>query len=135
MGIPFGCYQCRGFNPTCSQCGGAAYHLRQDSLIWLARRPPMKTEMTADEQLTKWVGGVSSCPNERGECCPDFSCCTGKIAPLIEREAFAKAHRGGDEATRERMCMGFLGAEFLSEDICIADPDAARLALETTIDA
>lgn len=70
----------------------------------------------SNEQIKKWVGGVSehnmvdrisSVVDANGvvvdfytlpgaECCPDFSCCTGVIWPLSERQAFVEAHKKGD---------------------------------------
>jgi hypothetical protein len=61
--------------------------------------------MNADEQLQGWLRGEPKCPNDRGECCPDFSCCVPELlAPEIERRAFVDA----DQETREEMLMGFL---------------------------
>jgi len=81
-------------------------------------------KLTPNEQVERWVAGESICPNVAGECCPDFSCCTGNLAPLIEREAFARAHKDGDERTRMRMLMGFLGNAFSAEAIHIVDTEA-----------
>ena len=63
--------------------------------------------MTADEQLELWVLGESRCPNDRDECCPDFSCCMPKLlADKKVREAFANA----DDEARAAMLGMFLGA-------------------------
>lgn len=63
--------------------------------------------MTADEQLAEWVKGNSQCPNDRDECCPDFSCCQPELlADEATRIAFADA----TEETRFSMLGGFLGA-------------------------
>ena|ERR1051325_12126680 len=59
---------------------------------------------TPDEQLQRWLAGEPVCPNTRHECCPDFSCCTGKIWPEEKRRAFV----AGDDATREKMLVGAL---------------------------
>ena len=68
------------------------------------------------EQIKKWLSGVSEHNTvdrissvvdkdgvevdfyilPGGECCPDFSCCTGVIWPLSERQAFVEAHKKGD---------------------------------------
>ena len=68
------------------------------------------------EQIKKWLSGVSEHNTvdrissvvdkdgvevdfyilTGGECCPDFSCCTGVIWPLSERQAFVEAHKKGD---------------------------------------
>lgn len=62
--------------------------------------------MNTDEQLTLWVDGKSFCPNDDGECCPDFSCCRPELlAPEDERTLFAKAN----DEIRHGMLMGFLG--------------------------
>ena len=77
----------------------------------------------SNEQIKKWMGGVSehnmvdrissvvdangavvdfyTLPG--GECCPDFSCCTGEIWPLEKRLDFDKAIQEGDQKTRQRM--------------------------------
>lgn len=61
--------------------------------------------MTTDEQLQAWLAGEPKCPDEHGQCCPDFSCCVPKLlAPKHERRAFVNA----TQETREEMCMGFL---------------------------
>jgi hypothetical protein len=58
--------------------------------------------MTSNEQLTEWLKGNSLCPNDRGECCPDFSCCSPTLlADKKSRRVFVD----GDEETRH----GFLG--------------------------
>jgi len=67
--------------------------------------------MTPEKQLSEWVKGNPFCPNDRGECCPDFSCCNPKLlAPEDVRRKFLDA----DQATREGMCMHFLGAGIAS---------------------
>lgn len=65
--------------------------------------------MTVEEQLKKWVDGNPVHNHERGECCPDFSCCTGKLASLHVRERFTKAYRDNDEDTIMQMLGMFLG--------------------------
>jgi hypothetical protein len=62
--------------------------------------------MTCEEQLEKWVVGISEHNRERDECCPDFSCCQSKYkASEDERRTF----RDRPEL-RDSMLMGFLGA-------------------------
>ena len=62
--------------------------------------------MTPDEQMEKWVNGVSIHNLERDECCPDFSCCNpSSAAPIAQRILF----RNRPEL-RDAMLMGFLGA-------------------------
>lgn len=61
--------------------------------------------MTGEQQLRLWVAGRPKCPNDRDECCPDFSCCRPKLLwPKAKRVAFLKAN----QATREQMLMGAL---------------------------
>lgn len=72
--------------------------------------------MTADEQIEKWVNGESICPNDNGECCPDFSCCNPKLKrSKEEREAFAAA----SQEERENMLWGYLGSLVLTFDMPI----------------
>jgi hypothetical protein len=64
-------------------------------------------KISADEQLERWVKGEALCPNESGECCPDFGCCVEELLwPPEKRRKFAEADRG----TRAKMVMGALGA-------------------------
>ena len=63
--------------------------------------------MTCDEQLTEWVKGNPIHNDERGECCPDFSCCQPHLL-ASERERIV--FRDADETTRNSMLMMFLGA-------------------------
>jgi hypothetical protein len=57
---------------------------------------------TPDEQLALWVQGKPVCPNDRHECCPDFSCCRPKLLwPEAVRLRFAAAGQG----EREKMMM------------------------------
>lgn len=65
--------------------------------------------MTPAEQLDKWVEGESLCPNDRDECCPDFSCCTDAETPREVKEAFRAAYLRRDHEMMERFCFGFLG--------------------------
>lgn len=61
---------------------------------------------TSEEQLARWVEGDSVCPNDRHECCPDFSCCKPELQWSAEkRQKFASATQG----EREKMLMGALG--------------------------
>lgn len=62
---------------------------------------------TSEEQLARWVAGESVCPNDRHECCPDFSCCKPEFKwPLEKRQKFLAAGQG----EREKMLMGSFGA-------------------------
>ena len=76
--------------------------------------------MTPKEQLEEWVNGNPIHNQERDECCPDFSCCGGNMAPKIERERFAKAFYDGDESLQMEMLMMFLGNAFSDKNIYIA---------------
>ena len=61
--------------------------------------------MTSEEQLARWVQGISIHNDDRGECCPDFSCCQkGFTATKEERELFASR-----PDVRDSMLMMFLG--------------------------
>ena len=63
--------------------------------------------MTSDEQLAEWVKGNSLCPNDKGECCADFSCCVPELlADIKTREVFAAA----TDEKRKSMLGMFLGA-------------------------
>ncbi len=60
--------------------------------------------MTSEQQLELWVKGDPRCPNDQGECCPDFSCCRRELLlPLAERERFV-----AEPSRREEMMMGAL---------------------------
>ena len=65
--------------------------------------------MTADEQLKSWLEGNPKCPSDRGECCPDFSCCNPKarVSKRLRKE-FYKAHLNNDKEKIHQMLMGFL---------------------------
>lgn len=65
--------------------------------------------MKAEEQLKLWVDGNPMHNEERDECCPDFSCCSGSISPLAIRKKFAKAYRKNDEKVIYEMLTEFLG--------------------------
>ena len=72
-------------------------------------REGIKSTLTPDDQLEQWVAGESLCPNTRGECCPDFSCCTPELlADYTTRRAFLDAT---DESRMSFLGM-FLGAAF-----------------------
>lgn len=71
--------------------------------------------MTPAEQLDLWVEGKSCCPNDRGECCPDFSCCVPEVlAPLEMRQMFRDAPE-----RREAMLFGFLGAALATQPVSV----------------
>ncbi len=71
----------------------------------------VKIVETHEEQLQLWVSGQSvhvKSNIEDYECCPDFSCCGGDLAPLKTREAFKAAVDRNDSKTIAEMCMNFL---------------------------
>ena len=53
---------------------------------------------------------------EGGECCPEFSCCGGKLWPEKKRFLFAELHRKGDQEATTMMLMGSIG-ELTAETI------------------
>ena len=65
--------------------------------------------MTPDEQLDEWLKGNPIHNDDRDECCPDFSCCRGIMAPDATRKCFAKAFKDGDDETVNQMLLMFLG--------------------------
>ena len=65
--------------------------------------------MTIEEQLLEWEKGNPLHNPDRDECCPDFSCCTGKIAPPATRARFVQACNEKDAETTHSMLMMFLG--------------------------
>lgn len=61
--------------------------------------------MTPDEQLDRWLVGDAQCPNDDGECCPDFSCCDPSIAASMEEKlAFVE----GTDHVRNHLMLKFL---------------------------
>lgn len=62
--------------------------------------------MTPDEQLDQWCQGMSVHNTERGECCPDFSCCRPALAAPMEQRLLFRDR----PELRPAMLMGFLGA-------------------------
>lgn len=70
-----------------------------------------KLPKTPEEQLDLWCEGksVHRDADDGGECCPDFSCCSPDLAiPIEERKKFRAAYHAKDDATCDRMAMGFL---------------------------
>lgn len=67
----------------------------------------MSRQLTPERQLEGWLAGRPSCPNTRGECCPDFSCCKPELMADEEtRRRFVDA----EDLDRHSMLAGFLGA-------------------------
>ena len=83
--------------------------------------------MEVDEQLNEWVKGNSMHNYEKGECCPDFSCCEDINTPLDVRERFAKAHYDGDDETCSMMLMMFLGELLKGQNIYIAGDEPGEV--------
>ena len=79
--------------------------------------------MTPDEQLQKWIKDDPQCPNENGDCCPDFSCCAKGInTPQEVKEKFAEAYRKNEplDAYYMTFLAGMLAAEGKDGDVYIA---------------
>lgn len=77
--------------------------------------------MKPEKQLELWVKGESVHNDERGECCPDFSCCKPHLlAPEHERKAFLEADQKGDTRTTMIMEFEFLGRAFASPKVYVA---------------
>ena len=77
--------------------------------------------MKPEKQLELWVKGESVHNDERGECCPDFSCCKPwLLAPEHERKAFSEASQKGDDKTTTSMLYEFLGRAFASPKVYVA---------------
>lgn len=68
--------------------------------------------MKTDKQLDQWLIGNPVHNKEDDECCPDFSCCNGNIAPKDVRERFVKAFNDDDKKTQIEMLGMFLGQAF-----------------------
>ncbi len=77
--------------------------------------------MEISEQLDEWVKGNPIHNKTRDECCPDFSCCNGRLAPKNVRERFAKAYYEGDKETQYQMLSMFLGEVFAGKNVYVAD--------------
>lgn len=80
----------------------------------------MSDKESVEHQLKLWVEGNPVHNDIRGECCPDFSCCNGNIAPIEQRERFAQACSEGDEHTKMEMLGMFLGNAFSGEKVYVA---------------
>ena len=76
--------------------------------------------MTNEEQLDQWLKGNPVHDKERDICCPDFSCCTGDIAPLEVRKRFVKAYYEKDNKAVNQMLMMFLGVALQGKNAYIA---------------
>lgn len=63
-------------------------------------------------QLEQWLNGNPMHDKERDLCCPDFSCCSGRISPIDQRERFVKAVNENDEHTKNEMLGMFLCEQF-----------------------
>jgi len=76
--------------------------------------------MTSDEQLEKWVNGISEHNATRGECCPDFSCCNPALKWPEEQRKLFRDH----PEVRQEMLMMSLGALLSGKNvyICGSEP-------------
>lgn len=72
----------------------------------------MNEAQSIQYQIDEWLAGRPWHNHMRGECCPDFSCCGGKIAELNVRQRFIKAIEENDNKTRSSMLGMFLGSMF-----------------------
>ena len=70
-------------------------------------------------QLENWLQGISKHNIVDDECCPDFSCCTGKIASEEWRQRFFDA----DDRERENMLVGSLMSVLGQNDYEIVNAD------------
>lgn len=87
--------------------------------------------MKQEEQLLLWVNGESIHNKERGECCPDFSCCRPELlAPKEVRELFCKAYLEDNEDLMNRLLMEFLSRSLEGKNVHIAGLEAMRQELE-----
>ena len=78
--------------------------------------------MTPDQQLDAWVEGRPIHHVERGECCPDFSCCRPDLlAPAHERKTYVRL----TERDRHHMRMVFLARAFAGHNVHIVDDSPA----------
>lgn len=83
------------------------------------------------EQLNLWVDGKSVHNDERGECCPDFSCCNKEVnTPQEVKELFRHTYLAGDETLVNRLLMEFLSNAFAGKNAYIAGLDASRQELK-----
>lgn len=65
---------------------------------------------SSKKQLEQWVKGTPEHNDERGECCPDFSCCVPSLLASDEdRRLYADACESGNDAVKMAMLGGFLG--------------------------
>lgn len=84
--------------------------------------------MTSDEQLAGWLAGEPSCPNDAGECCPDFSCCQPS---LLADETVRRRFKEATDEERHAMLFGFLGAAMAlmtDGDVYVAGDPASYVA-------
>ncbi len=76
--------------------------------------------MTVEQQAMAWRYGVPLHDYTNGQCCPDFSCCGGQLAPEATRARFIEADRSGDGAAKWEMLSMFLGAMLSDKKVYIA---------------
>lgn len=75
-------------------------------------------------QLHLWLHGISEHNTFWDECCPDWSCCGGKLWDLSLRQKFVKAVEQNNEELIMQMCIMSLGNAVeeagLSDEVYIA---------------
>ncbi len=70
----------------------------------------MSVQESYEHQLRMWLLEKPLHNPVTNECCPDFSCCAGKIMPYPLRAKFVRASKENDQITmREIMGMGLSG--------------------------
>ena len=85
------------------------------------------TDLSIRRQLELWVKGESVHNDDRGECCPDFSCCNKEVdTPLAVKEIFFNAYHTDNEKVCHRLLMEFLSNALSGESVHIAGLDASR---------
>ena len=86
--------------------------------------------MKRTEQLNLWVAGKPVHNDEKGECCPDFSCCNKEVStPQEVKELFRHAYLAGNEVLVNRLLMEFLSNALSGKNVYIAGLEASRQEL------
>lgn len=88
--------------------------------------------MTPLEQLGQWAIGINLHDHERGQCCPDFACCS-KVGgwPYETRQRFLRAYSENDVATVRSLLFGALIEQLAhtGRPVEVLDPDMKPGAL------
>ena len=69
--------------------------------------------MNLEQQLERWVAGDPRCPNDAGNCCPDFSCCKRSLLAAPDDR---KRYKTGSKKRREEMEYAFLHVAIASAE-------------------